>query len=301
MKPVLVILAAGLGSRYGGLKQIDVVGPNGELIIDYSVYDALKAGFKKIIFVIRRDFELIFKGKVGDRYKDSVEIDYAFQEMDGCLKGNPIPEGRQKPWGTGHAILAAKELINDPFTVINADDFYGQDTYHLILNYITSTEKESRCRHAMAGYILEKTLSDHGHVSRGICDFNQNMELKKVVERTQIANVNKKIFYTDSENNRCILSGKEIVSMNFWGLQPDIFSDFERLFQTFLSEKGNDLDSEFYLPSAIDQLIQADHIKVQILPTLNTWFGITYPEDRIQVARMISELIHQGRYPKTLF
>jgi len=300
-KPTLLILAAGMGKRYGGLKQIDSVGPHGEMIIDYSIYDALKAGCQKIVFVIRKDIAVPFEKKFAERYKNLAELQYVYQELDQHLDGFTLTAEREKPWGTGHAVLSASRVIDEPFVVINADDFYGPDVYKLVLNYLKSGAASETTGYAMAGYVLGNTLSDFGQVSRGVCRHNDSMFLKEVQEHTGIEKRPGGACFKDGSGRVHRLSGNEIVSMNFWGFQPEIFDFFKKQFQEFLRLNGNDPTGEFYLPAVIDYLVKAGIIRVKILPTDNVWFGITYQQDRQRVVAKIRELVANGVYPQRLF
>ncbi len=292
--PILLILAAGMGSRYGGLKQLDTVGPSGETILDYSIYDALAAGFTKIVFVIRRDIEAAFKTTVGSRYESMAEVDYVYQELDALPDGFSPLEGRTKPWGTGHAILVACDAVDRPFGVINADDFYGRDAYQQLAAFLAQSQAENV--HAMVGYKLSNTLSENGTVSRGICRSDEEGNLQGVEEVTAIAKVEDGIRAGDRE-----FSGEEIVSMNLWGFQPSIFAALRQQFTTFLHEHGAEEKSEFYIPFAVDEEIQAERATVKVLPTGSQWAGVTYREDKPHVEAFIRSLIGAGRYPQNLF
>jgi dTDP-glucose pyrophosphorylase len=300
MKPTLLILAAGMGKRYGGPKQIEPVGPNGELIIDYSVYDAIKAGFGRMVFVIRHEFEDAFRQQFGDKYTDRIEVTYAYQEMDSCIDDHKISANRQKPWGTAHAILVAKDVVNEPFAVINADDFYGLGAFKVISEYFAdpSHTENDFC---MVGYNLENTLSKYGSVCRGICELNEQGFLKKITEHTEIEKNNIEIKALDSAGNNCCLAGQSIVSMNLWGFKPSIFGLLQSKFDDFLKENGNDPKPEFFIPTVIDNLIHSNITTVKVLKTDEKWFGITYPRDKVKAAACIEELIAQGVYPEKLW
>ena len=300
MKPTLLILAAGMGRRYNSLKQIEPVGPNGELIIDYSIYDAIKAGFDMIVFVIRHEFEKAFKQKTGSKYTDRIEVEYAYQEMDSFVNGIQIPPDREKPWGPGHAILVAKDVINEPFAVINADDFYGLGAFKVVSEYLTDpahTENDL----CMVGYNLIDTLSEYGSVCRGICELNKHGFLKKITEHTKVEKDSIGIKAFDGSENECLLAGKEVVSMNLWGFKPSIFGLLQSQFDDFLKEYGNDTKHEFFIPTVIDSLIHRKNVTVKVLKTDEKWFGITYPQDKIRAAECISELISKGVYPERLW
>jgi NDP-sugar pyrophosphorylase family protein len=292
--PILLILAAGMGSRYGGLKQLDTVGPSGETILDYSIYDALSAGFTKIVFVIRRDIEEAFKATVGARYESMVEVDYVYQELDALPEGFSRPEGRTKPWGTGHAILVARDAVDRPFGVINADDFYGRDAYEQLAAFLTQSQPVDV--HAMIGYRLRNTLSENGTVSRGICRRDAEQSLSRVEEVTAIAKAGAGARAGERE-----FSGEEIVSMNLWGFQPSIFAALQAQFAAFLNEHGADAKSEFYIPFAVDEEIRARRAQVRVLPTESQWAGVTYREDKPNVEAFIRNRIGAGRYPRNLF
>jgi UTP-glucose-1-phosphate uridylyltransferase len=295
-KSALVIMAAGMGSRYGGLKQIDPVGPNGEIIMDYSVYDALRAGFDKLVFVIRRDIEDVFKQTIGKKFEDKIQVNYVNQDMDACLNGFPVPSDRKKPWGTGHAILVTNQLIDGPFAVINADDYYGAGSFKMMAEYLGSEADN----YAMVGYILRNTLSEHGHVSRGVCQCDDNMFLKTVVERTKIEKQGQRAVSID-KGAELSMSGDEIVSMNFWGFHPSLFKALKIQFAEFLKTRGNEAGAEFYIPAVIDKMISAKQVKVKVLKTKDKWFGITYPEDKAAAVNSIKALIDQGLYPSKLW
>ncbi len=292
--PTLLILAAGMGSRYGGLKQIDTVGPSGETILDYSIYDALSAGFKKIVFVIRRDIEDAFKQSVGKRYESLTDVDYVFQELDALPEGFSLPEGRTKPWGTGHAILVAQNAIDGPFGVINADDFYGRDAYEQLSAFLSQSLPSNL--HAMVGYKMRNTLSEHGTVSRGVCRRDREGFLESVEEVTAISKVGKHARAGELE-----FSGDEIVSMNLWGFQTDIFEALNNQFAEFLKERSQEPKSEFYIPFVVDEEIREQRAKVMVLQTESQWTGVTYREDKPNVETFIRKLIQTGVYPEDLF
>lgn len=299
-QPTLLVLAAGMGSRYGGLKQMDPVGPNGEWIIDYSIYDALRAGFGKVIFVIRRDMSELFREAVGSRFEGKIAVDYVFQELDALPAPFEVPEGRRKPWGTGHAVLQAKEQIREPFAVINADDFYGQNSFRALGQYLLGLSNLERSDFAMIGYRLEQTLSPHGSVSRGLCEVSPEGFLRKVVERTRIESTDAGIVVRDHSRDQK-LTGEEIVSLNLWGFTPALFGSLERLFTQFLAERGGEEKSEFYIPFAVDQLVAEGEARVKVIPTADAWFGVTYPEDKPEVVAGIRKLIESGVYPERLW
>jgi len=299
MKPTLFILAAGMGSRYGGLKQIDGLGPNGETIMDYSVYDALRAGFGKIVFVIRKDFEADFRKVVLSKYEDKVPCEVCFQSLDKVPEGCTYNEERQKPWGTNHAVLMAKGIINEPFAVINADDFYGKESFEVMAQYLQSIEG-TKGKYSMVGYRVQNTLSEHGTVSRGVCATDERGYLTDVVERTKIEEKGGKIVNTE-DNEELEIPINTPVSMNFWGFTPEYFDYVEDGFRKFLQANGQELKKEFYIPTLVNDLIKADKASCQVLDTTAKWFGVTYAEDRPQFILKINELIHKGVYPEKLF
>ena len=301
MKPTLLVMAAGMGSRYGGLKQIDPVGPNGEIILEYSIYDAIRAGFGKVVFVIRRDFEELFKEAIGNKFTGKIAVEYCFQDMATGIGSHKIPEGRTKPWGTGHAILMAKDLIKEPFAAINADDFYGRQSYKLIADYLSRPDASAK-DYTMCGFELRNTLSENGSVARGVCMTGANGMLTTVVERTNIEKDGQGgAKFTDADGTIYSLSGHEIVSMNMWGFQPSIFAHLERMFKTFLAEKGNEIKSEFYIPFVVDALVKEGSATVKVLPTPDSWFGVTYPGDKPMTIASIQALVTKGEYPANLW
>ena len=289
----LLVMAAGMGSRSGGLKQLDAVGPNGETIIDFSVYDAIRAGYNKVVFIIRKDFEKQFKQKISNKYKNKIDVEIVYQDLNDLPGSFRCPNERSKPWGTGHAILAARNAISEPFVAINGDDFYGKESFEVISNYYSSVNSGF----VMAAFQLDKTLSENGSVSRGICEQNSS-ELVTVVETHDI----KKNSVGIIECNRDIsLSGNELVSMNMWGFTPTLFDHLEKMFNDFLAGNISDLKSEFLIPSVINDLIEKNIEKVKVLKTQSTWFGVTYVEDKAFVESQIKELIQSGEYPVSLF
>jgi UTP-glucose-1-phosphate uridylyltransferase len=296
-QPALLVLAAGMGSRYGGLKQIDPVGPAGETIIDYSIYDAIRAGFGSLIFVIRRDIERAFKETIGRRFEDKVAVDYVFQELDKLPPGFSVPSSRSKPWGTAHAILIGAEAVSTPFAVVNADDFYGRASYQVLVQHLTSPEPDP----AMVGFVLENTLSEFGSVSRGVCKTSFDSYLESVVELTRIEPSEKGIRYKDATGQAHPLSGKELVSLNMWGFTPSIFRSLREHFASFLAAHGQDPKAEFFIPSVINELVNQRESKVKVLRTPASWFGITYKEDRPRVVESIRNLVSSGEYPNPLW
>jgi len=298
MKPTLVILAAGMGSRYGGLKQLDEIGPNGEAIIDYSLFDAIRAGFGKVVFIIRHDFEDAFKARFDEKLKGKIEVEYVFQDLNDLPEGFKVPEGREKPWGTGHAVRSARNAVKTPFAAINADDFYGKEAYETVVNFLSSEANETTF--AMVGYRMDKTLSENGTVSRGLCISDDNKNLTYIEELTQISLESDGIFYYKNDE-KIALNGKETVSMNFWGFHPSLFNLLENGFISFLKEKGNELKSEYYIPIPVDNLIKSGMGKVKVLTSDASWFGVTYQEDKPVVKQKINDLINNGKYPSNLW
>ncbi len=294
-------MAAGVGSRYGGFKQIDPVGPGGETIIDYSVFDAVRAGFGKAVFVIRRDIADAFKEKIIARFEKKISCAVVFQELGSGLGAFDPPSGRTKPWGTGHAVLAAENEIDEPFAVANADDFYGANTFGIMADFLSADGPASETSYAMAGYVLRNTLSDHGYVSRGICERDETGRLKKIVERVRVFKDGTAAYYLDENDTKHPLTGDETVSMNFWGFRPSLFGHLKRLFEEFLGERGRDIESEFYIPHAVDELIARNQAGVDILPTEEAWFGVTYHEDRDATKARIRRMIEKGVYPERLW
>ena len=299
MKPTLFILAAGMGSRYGGLKQIDGLGPNGETIMDYSVFDALRAGFGKIVFVIRKDFEDAFRKAVLSKYEDKVPCEVCFQSIDKVPEGCTYTAERAKPWGTNHAVLMGRDLIHEPFAVINADDFYGKESFEVLADFLRSVEGKKN-EYCMVGYRVMNTLSEHGSVSRGVCVTDKDGYLTDVVERTKIEEVGDKIVFTE-DGVDTVIDPHTPVSMNMWGFTPEYFDYSLDAFKRFLAEHGQELKSEFYIPTLVNELIKAGKASCKVLDTTAKWFGVTYSEDRPQVVMKINELINKGVYPHKLF
>lgn len=305
MKPTLFLLAAGMGSRYGGLKQLDGLGPHGETIMDYSIYDAIHAGFGKLVFVIRKDFEQDFREKVVSKYQGHLPVEVVFQSLEDLPDGFTVPEGRTKPWGTNHAVLMGKEAIKEPFAVINCDDFYGRDSFQVMGKYLSSLAEGSANKYAMVGFRVGNTLSESGSVSRGVCSTDEKGFLTTVVERTKIerkADGEVKYLEDDGETWTAIPETTP-VSMNFWGFTPDYFAYSQDYFKYFLgleSTKTN-LKAEFFIPLMIDKLIKEGTATVEVLDTTSKWFGVTYPEDRPDTVAKIQKLIDDGVYPDRLF
>lgn len=297
MTPTLLVLAAGMGSRYGGLKQLDPVGPGGETLLDYSVHDALRAGFGRVVFLIRRDIEEEFRAKVGARYAGKMAVDYAFQQIDELPGGFTPPAGRTKPWGTSHAIWCARGVIGTPFAAINADDFYGADAFRQISQFLSSVEASAQpAPFAMAGYRLDKTLSEHGTVARGICDVGPDGLLHCVDELTDIA----RDASGDIRSGDRVLTGDSPVSMNFWGFTPAIFPLLEKEIGHFLRASATSEKAECYIPTTVAALVASGEATVRVLPTDALWFGVTYREDRPRVVESLRELVAAGVYPEKL-
>lgn len=302
MKPTLLILAAGMGSRYGGLKQIDPMGPNGETVLDYSVFDAIRAGFGKVVFVIRRDFEDVFRQQVGAKFDQRIPVEYAFQDINDLPDGFTVPEGRTKPWGTGHAMLAAEANIQEPCVMINADDFYGRDAYAVIAEHLAESKPDNgKSHYCMVGFKLKNTLSEHGSVARGVCVTDANGKLKSVTEMTKIFKTDTGAENREVEGAYLPLTAEEPVSMNFWGFTPDFFQHLRAAFIEFLKAKGGEQKSEFYVPFVVDSLVQAGKAEVAVLPTSSKWFGVTYPDDKPIVVGSIRALVEAGEYPSSLW
>lgn len=297
-KPTLVVLAAGMGSRYGGLKQMDPMGPNGETVLDYSVFDAIRAGFGRVVFIIRKDFADAFKQSIGARFADRIQVDYVYQQLDDLPAGFTIPEGREKPWGTAHAIRAVRDTVNEPFAVINADDFYGSDAYVRAATFLCS---QSANQMAMIGYPLENTLSDHGQVNRGICKIDSKHLLSNVEEYLNIeTETDGAVRGNALDGQRRVIPNGSIVSMNFWAFGPEFFEQLEAEFTRFLSKSGAELKSECYIPTVVDHLILSGQAECQVLETTSQWFGVTYPQDKPIVVESIQALIAANEYPHSL-
>ncbi|MGD1008945.1 MAG: nucleotidyltransferase [Candidatus Aminicenantales bacterium] len=299
----LVVMAAGVGSRYGGLKQIDSFGPGGEVVMEYSVYDALKAGYDRIVFIIRKDFEDVFRSRVGKKVERVAETVYVCQSLDQVPPGFVVPEGRTKPWGTGQAVLACREAIRTPFTVINADDFYGRSTFETMADELRRVKSADGVDHyAMIGYRLANTLSEHGHVARGICEGTPDGYLINIRELLKVQKFPDGIKHTEDGLDWAPLPEESLVSMNFWGFEPSLFGELEVLFREFLrSNKGSLTKAEFLIPEAVGSLVRAKKARVKILPTRERWFGITYPQDRALAQAAILERVRQGLYPADLW
>lgn len=298
MKPTLLILAAGMGSRYGGLKQIDGIGPANETILEYSIYDAIQAGFGKVVFVIRKSFEEAFKAQFSKKLEGKIAVDYVFQEVNVPIEGiGELPE-RSKPWGTGHAVLVAAEAIQEPFALINADDYYGSEGFQKMADFLSKDCNASQ--YATVAYYLKNTLSDFGTVSRGICEVDGAGHLTNVVERTKIGTKEGEVFFEEA-GNTFELTGKELVSMNFWGCHPTVFDSLKKQFKAFVKNNHQNPKSEFYIPFAINELIQKEQIQLSVLPNAERWQGITYKEDKPIVQKAFSDMATSGKYPSPLF
>jgi NDP-sugar pyrophosphorylase family protein len=299
MKPTLLILAAGMGSRFGGLKQVEPVGPNGEAIIDYSIFDAIRAGFGKVVFVIRESFAEAFREKFGSKLEGKIEVQYVFQELENLPAGFTLPESREKPWGTAHAILVAKDAVKEPFCALNADDFYGFNAYKVMAEFLTKSSDSHE--YAMVGYKLSNTLSDFGSVSRGICQVNENDRLKKIVETVKILKKEDRIISIEPDGSETELTGNESVSMNLWGFKPSVFALLGEKFTAFLQNHIHELKSEIYIPSVVYDMIENKQATVKVLKADSPWFGVTYQEDKPFVIDKLNKLIEAGEYPEKLF
>ncbi|MFO7936777.1 MAG: sugar phosphate nucleotidyltransferase [Kiritimatiellia bacterium] len=296
----LVVLAAGMGSRYGGLKQCDPVGPSGETIMDYSVYDAVQAGFNRVIFVIRRDFEEEFRKTIGSRYENAVKVEYAFQSLNDLPRGYDVPEGRVKPWGTAHALRSARDLIDGPFAAINADDFYGRDSFVKLAAFLASADADS-ADFALVGFRLDHTLSENGSVARGVCSVDDTGKLLSVTEMTKIVPVPGGARDISDPDNPVYYTGEERVSMNFWGFSMAFMRELNAEFPAFLDQNIDNLKSEWYIPFVVDKMIRQKRARVSVLPTESSWFGVTYREDKPDVMKAVGELVAGGVYPAQLW
>lgn len=303
MKPTLLLLAAGMGSRYGGLKQLDGLGPNGETIMDYSIYDAIQAGFGKIVFVIRKDFEEQFRKQVLSKYEGHIPAELVFQGIDAIPEGFTVPDGREKPWGTNHAVLMAKDVIKEPFCVINCDDFYNRDCFKVIGKFLADLPEDSKNRYAMVGFRIDNTLSENGTVARGICTKDEKGNLATVVERTEIERHGEDIQYKDEKEKWVTVDKNTPVSMNVWGFTPDYFDYSQEYFKEFLSCPKNleNKKAEFFIPQMVNKLINENTATVKVLDTTSKWFGVTYAADRPGVVAKIQKLVSEGVYPEKLF
>lgn len=299
MKPTLLVLAAGMGTRYGGNKQLDEVGPSGETIIDYSIYDAIRAGFGKIVFVIRRDIEEQVKERFVERLKDRIKVDYVFQEITNLPEGAKVSPERSKPWGTSHAILVTKEKIHEPFGVINADDYYGVDSFKILYDFLVS-DSDPNC-YSIVGYKLGNTLSDHGHVNRGVCQAGSDKLLQGIVETRQISKTADGATAPGPDGKELKFTGNEIVSMNLWGFKPSCYDILGKEFSGFIARNGMDLKSELDIPTSVDKFIKSGDIKIKVLMSNERWFGVTYREDKPFVVESLKNMIRKGIYPARLY
>jgi hypothetical protein len=303
-KPVLVIMAAGMGSRYGGLKQIDPIDDKGHIIIDFSVYDAIKAGFEKVCFIIKEENEALFKEKIGDKISSHIKVEYIYQQLEDLPEGYTVPEGRVKPWGTGHAILCCKNRIKEPFAVINADDYYGRNAFSLLYDYLKKAEDQNLYNYAMVGYVIENTLTENGTVSRGVCSTDGSGYLEKIIERTSIKKHNDGAAYSEDDGKTWITIPKgTMVSMNAWGFTQSILKELDEEFMLFLENelKNNPLKAEFFLPNVVGRIINDGKGRVKVLKTHDKWHGVTYKEDKATVVKAITKLKNDGLYPENLW
>lgn len=303
-KPVLVIMAAGMGSRFGGLKQIEPIDDKGHMIIDFSIYDAIKAGFKKIYFIIKKENEAVFREKIGDRVSPFVEVEYVYQDLNNLPEGYTVPTGRIKPWGTGHAVLSCLDKLEGPFAVINADDYYGKNAFSIIYNFLEKAVDDEKYNYAMVGYIIENTLTENGYVSRGVCTLDEEGYLADIQERVHIKKAGEGAEYSDDDGKTWIAIPKgTIVSMNMWGFTNSILGELKNRFEKFLSEKleANPLKAEFYLPEAVGDILKEGKGRVKVLRTTDKWYGITYKEDKERVVKAIENLRNDGVYPEKLW
>jgi NDP-sugar pyrophosphorylase family protein len=298
MEPTLLILAAGMASRYGSMKQIQSFGPSGETIMDYSIYDAIRAGYKKVVFIIRENFADDFKSIFEPKLKGMIKTEYVFQELTSFMNGQQVPSGREKPWGTAHAVLCAKDKIAEPFSVINADDFYGRDAFEKSYQFLTEEARPDQ--YAIIGYDLSKTLSEHGTVSRGVCEVDKNNFLVSIAERTKIYREGSRIVYEESEAKHEVSSGAK-VSMNFWCFHQTVFPLIETWFKEFVKANSNNPKAEFFIPIIGDKFVQSGKGKIKVIPTASQWFGVTYKEDAPIVKENLQRLVKKGDYPPKLW
>lgn len=303
-KPVLVIMAAGMGSRYGGLKQIDPVDEQGHIIMDFSIFDAKRAGFEKVVFIIKKENEADFKEAVGNRMAEQMEVAYVYQDLHNIPEGFEVPEGRVKPWGTAHAVLSAIDEIDGPFAVINADDYYGRDAFQVIYDYLATHEDDDKYRYTMVGYKLENTVTDNGHVARGVCDTNEAGELVRITERTRIEKRNGGIAYSEDDGASWTeLPGDTLVSMNMWGFTRSILDEIKAGFPAFLEKRlvSNPMKCEYFLPAVVSTLLEEGRATVAVLASADKWYGVTYKEDKPVVVQAIKKMKAEGRYPEKLW
>ncbi len=301
MKPTLFVLAAGMGSRYGGLKQLDGLGPNGETIMDYSIFDAIRGGFGKLVFVIRKDFEQDFREKILSKYEGHIPTELVFQDINDLPEGFTCPEGRTKPWGTNHAVMMGKNAIKEPFAVINADDFYGRDSFAVLGKFLSRLPEDSKNVYSMVGFRVGNTLSESGTVARGVCATDANRHLTTVVERTEVMRVDGKVSYKDEQGAWVAIDDNTPVSMNMWGFTPDYFTYSDAGFVDFLKANADNIKAEYYIPLVVNNLINAGTATVEVLDTTSNWFGVTYADDRQSVVDKIKALVEAGEYPAKLF
>lgn len=303
-KTTLVIMAAGMGSRYGGLKQIDPIDEQGHIIMDFSIYDAVRAGFDKVVFIIKKENEKDFKESIGNRMEKQIEVAYAFQELSNIPEGFAVPEGRVKPFGTGHAVLSAMGEVDGPFAVINADDYYGSKAYQMMYQYLTTHPDDEKYRYAMVGYVLKNTLTENGHVARGVCETDEYGMLKEIHERTRIEKRKDGVAYTEDDGATWVsLPEDSLVSMNMWGFNQSMMEELKKGFPVFLEEnlEKNPLKCEYFLPFAVDELVQEKKATVQVLKSEDRWYGVTYKEDKPMVVEAIRRLKKEGLYPENLW
>lgn len=302
MKPELVVMAAGVGSRFGGLKQLEPVGPDGEKILDYALFDAKRAGVERVVFVIRKDFEQVFRDQVGSRFSRWMDVAYAYQELDLLPEGFAVPPGRTKPWGTAHAILAARSQVSAPFLAINADDFYGRRAFQVLVDFLAQPAAEGGLDpYAMVAFQMANTLSEHGTVARGVCAANPEGLLQSVVEHTGLEREGDGVREVAPDGSIHRFTGREPVSMNFWGFHPSIFGHLDREFARFLRARGQEPKAEFYIPAVVDTLIRDRKATVRVLETPDRWFGVTYREDKDSVVARVQALVQAGEYPGSLW
>lgn len=303
-KPVLVIMAAGMGSRYGGLKQIDPIDDRGQMIIDYSVYDAKQAGFEKVVFIIKHEIEKEFKEVLGNRLSEFIEVEYVYQDVQSIPEGFVVPEERIKPWGTGHAVWSCKEVVDGPFAVINADDYYGRDAFVKIYNYLANTTDDEKYRYTMVGYELHNTVTENGHVSRGVCIVDENQHLVDITERTQIEIREQGIAYTEDAGSTWVdMTDDTVVSMNMWGFSASMLKELEIRMVDFFERNltSNPLKSEYFLPSVVSQLLEEERATATVLKSTDKWYGVTYKEDKEVIVNAMNEMVKNGLYPEYLW
>lgn len=303
-KPVLVVMAAGMGSRYGGLKQMDPMDNEGHVIVDFSVYDAMLAGFEKVIFIIKKENEAIFKERIGNRISNRMQVEYVYQELNNLPEGFAVPEGREKPFGTGHAVLSCKDCIDGPFAVINADDFYGRRAFQMIYDYLSKYQEQKVYQYVMVGYIIENTLTENGHVARGVCQTDEKGHLLDIHERTRIEKRGDLVVYTEDDGVTWnVIPRGTTVSMNMWGFGASMLKELEKRFPEFLQEnlEKNPLKCEFFLPFVVEQLMEENKAVVQVLKSEDRWYGVTYKEDKEKVMQAIADFKAEGKYPDKLW